>query len=353
MSYFRQNIQRMHGYVPGEQPSLGQSVIKLNTNENPYPPSPRVAEAIARELADGGARLRLYSDPQARDLRQAAAELYGLSVPHILAGNGSDELLALLFRAMVEPGEKIVYPYPNYSLYETLANAQGAQIETCDFGDNYELPEGLFGSDARLVLVASPNAPSGTLHSTSRLRALAQSLTHGVLVIDEAYADFADGHSLSLVASLPNVVVLRTFSKSLSLAGMRLGLLFASEEIVAGLNKVKDSYNLDRLALAAGAAALRDPEWMRSNVAKVQATRRRLSDSLATLGLKVLPSQANFLLVRLRDSAQAQGAYQFLKERNILVRYFGVRLLDDALRITVGTDPEIDELLAALGEYLR
>ncbi|MEN9578959.1 MAG: hypothetical protein RJA70_1968 [Pseudomonadota bacterium] len=353
MSYFRQNVQRMHGYVPGEQPSAAERVIKLNTNENPYSPSPRVSEAIEQELRDGAHRLRLYSDPAARDLRSAAAERFGLTLSQVLAGNGSDELLALLFRAMVDPGDKIVYPYPNYSLYETLAEAQGAQIETCDFGEDFELPEALFGSDARLVLVACPNAPSGIRHRTERLRALAESLTRGVLVIDEAYADFAQVNSLKLVGELPNVVVVRTFSKSYSLAGMRLGLLFASEEIVLGLSKVKDSYNLDRLALVAGAAALRDPAWTESNVAKVRATRERLSSSLALMGLWVLPSEANFVLVRMRDSAHAEAAYQFLKARNILVRYFKLRLLDDALRISVGTDEEIDSLLEALGAYLN
>lgn len=352
MSYFRESVRRMQGYVPGEQPRSTDRIIKLNTNENPYPPSPRVREAIERELGEGAESLRLYSDPQALELRQAAASVWGLNAGQVLAGNGSDELLALLFRSMVEPGEPIAYPDPNYSLYETLAHAQGAAIRTVDFPSDFRLPAELFGSDARLVFVSSPNAPSGCAHSKPQLQDLARSLTRGVLVIDEAYADFADDSAIDLVDSEPNVVVLRTFSKSFSLAGMRLGLLFGREEIVSGLGKVKDSYNLDRLALVAGTAALRDLEWMQGNVEKIRTTRARLSHTLAQLGLDVLPSQTNFVLARLPSAEQASAAYRVLKEQNILVRYFGAARLQDCLRITVGTDDEIDRFLAELRVHL-
>jgi len=342
----------MAPYVPGEQPAAGAKVIKLNTNENPYPPSPKVAEAIKAELGDSGDRLRLYSDPKALALRQAAADVYGFPVEQVLHGNGSDELLAMLFRAFVDEGQTIAYPYPTYVLYETLAHAQAAKIVTYDFDRSFALPKQLFGCGARLVFVASPNSPSGTTYASQQLRELAASLKDGLLVIDEAYAQFAGENNLQLAKELDNVAVLRTFSKSHSLAGMRLGLLFSSARVVDGLWKVKDSYNLDRLAIAAGAASLRDTEWTAANTRKVIATRERLTKSLSALGFEVVPSQANFVFARMKSAEKAAGAYRFLKERGILIRYFPARLLDDGLRITVGTDAEIDALLAALKEYL-
>lgn len=341
----------MSAYVPGEQPPHGAKVIKLNTNENPYPPSPSVGAAIAAELADGGARLRLYSDPEALEIRLAASVVTGFPVDQILAGNGSDELLALIVRAMVEPGEAILYPYPTYVLYQTLAEAHGAEIRTVEFGPDFSLPSALFGADAKVLFVTSPNSPSGTSHPASVLGKLADSVPKALVVVDEAYADFADENALDLARQRPNVIVLRTFSKSYSLAGMRIGLLFGPRDVVRGIAKVKDSYNLDRLAIVAGAAALRDQAWMTDNVAKIRMTRGRLARGLSELGFSVLPSSANFVFARLGSVERARDAYRFLKARGILVRYFERPLLDDALRITVGTDAEIDELLVALTEW--
>ena len=355
MSFFRPNVDAMSAYVPGEQPLPGAKVIKLNTNENPYPPSPKVAEAIRAELGAGNApgdRLRLYSDPKALGFRQAASEATGFPVEQILHGNGSDELLAMLMRAFVAERDSIAYPYPTYVLYETLAHQQGAVVRTFDFPRDFSLPRDLYGCDAKLVFIASPNSPSGTLYPSPQLRRLAQSLPRGILVVDEAYVEFAVVNALKLVHELKNMVVLRTLSKSHSLAGMRLGLLFGPPDIVAGLWKVKDSYNLDRLAIAAGAAALRDPEWTKANVVKVRATRARVARELATLGLEVLPSQSNFIFARLDNAKRAAGAYRFLKERGLLVRYFPMRLLDDGLRVSMGTDAEMDVFVAALKEYI-
>jgi histidinol-phosphate aminotransferase len=347
MSLLRPAVAAMSAYVPGEQPPAGARVIKLNTNENPYPPSPSVVEAIAAELGDG-ARLRLYSDPAALDLRRAASDATGIPVAQILAGNGSDELLALLVRATIDPGDVVEYPYPTYVLYDTLAAAQGARVRTIPFARTFELPRELLGSDARVVFVASPNSPSGTSHPVAALGALADSLRDGVLVVDEAYADFAGDTALELVRTRPNVAVLRTLSKSYSLAGMRIGLLFGAPELVAGIAKIKDSYNMDRLAIAAGTAALRDDAWMRTNVARIRATRGQLTAGLERLGFEVLPSAANFVFARLGSAERARTAYRSLHERGILVRYFDRPLLDDGLRITVGTDDEIATLLAAL-----
>jgi histidinol-phosphate aminotransferase len=350
MSLFRKNVEAMAPYVPGEQPKPGARVTKLNTNENPYPPSERVSEAIVAELARGGERLRLYSDPVAFDFRTAASEVTGFPVDRILAGNGSDELLTMIVRAVVEPGETIAYPYPSYVLYETLAHAQGARIRAVDFPRDFSLPDALFGVDARLVFVTTPNSPSGTGYSAAELRRLAESVPKALVVVDEAYADFADENALELAKTVPNVVVLRTLSKSYSLAGMRLGLLFGAPDVVAGIAKVKDSYNLDRLALVAGAAALRDGESMRASVAKIRKTREHLTRGLRDLGFEVLPSSANFVFARLGTAKRARETYGALRARGILVRYFDRPLLDDGLRITVGTDGEIAALLSALGE---
>jgi histidinol-phosphate aminotransferase len=352
MSLFRKNVEAMTAYVPGEQPAPGSKVTKLNTNENPYPPSPKVAEAIFGELAGAGARLRLYSDPVALDFRKAASEATGFPVEHILAGNGSDELLALVVRAMVEPGETIAYPYPSYVLYRTLAEMQGARALEVDFPRDFSLPRELFGVAAKVVFVTTPNSPSGTSYPMSALAALARTIPNALLVVDEAYADFADENALDLARELPNVVVLRTLSKSYSLAGMRLGLLFGAPEVVSGIAKVKDSYNLDRLALVAGAAALRDGPTMRDNIAKIRRTRERLTEALGSLGLEVLPSSANFIFARFETAERARAAYRALRERGVLVRYFDRPLLDDGLRITIGTDEEIATLLAALSESI-
>ncbi|MBK8481657.1 MAG: histidinol-phosphate transaminase [Proteobacteria bacterium] len=344
----------MRPYVPGEQPAAGARVIKLNTNENPYPPSPRVAEAIAAELAaDGaagapGARLRLYSDPAATTLRAVAAEQAGLPIECVLHGNGSDELLAMLVRSCVGEGDAVAYPHPTYVLYETLARAQGARLAVYDSPRDFALPAALFGTEAKLVFVASPNSPSGIRYANEQLARLARGLPEALVVIDEAYAPFADGDALALVGTLPNLVVLRTLSKSHSLAGMRVGLLYGPAEILQGVAKVKDSYNLDRLAIVAGTASLSDSAWTAGNVGRVRAERERLSRGLIALGLEVLPSEANFVFARFPSAGAAAAAYRFLREQGILVRYFPTRLLDDGLRITVGTEPEVDAVLAAL-----
>jgi histidinol-phosphate aminotransferase len=352
---FRPNIEAMPPYVPGEQPPPGARLVKLNTNENPYPPSPEVDRAIRAELEAGSGaceRLRLYSDPHATALCQAAAQVEGFPVEGILAGNGSDELLAVLARAFVGPGDPVAYPYPTYLLYDTVAQIQGARVDIVDFPPDFALPRALFGSRARLVFVANPNAPSGTLHALEDLARLADSLADGVLVIDEAYGAFAGQPALELARTRPNVVVLRTLSKSHSLAGMRVGLLFGPPDLVAGLRKVRDSYSLDRLAIAAGTAAVLDTGWIARNTGRINATRERLAQALAGLGLAPLPSHANFVFVRMGSAARARAAQGFLRARGLLVRYFDMRLLDDGLRITVGTDQQVDDLLQALGDFV-
>jgi histidinol-phosphate aminotransferase len=341
----------MHGYVPGEQPPAGSRLIKLNTNENPYPPSPRVAEAIAAAIADGGASLRRYSDPTAAPIRDAAAAALGVPADWDMEGNGSDELLSVLVRAFVGEGEPLCYPYPTYSLYRTLAEIQGARAVEIDFDADFALPQALVQTGARLAFVANPNSPSGTLHSLDALARLAAGVD-GALVVDEAYAAFSGQTAIPLLAAHDNVAVVRTLSKSHSLAGLRVGLLVARPAMIAGLMKVRDSYSVDRLAIAAGAASLADTAWLAHTTARVLATRARLVDGLTALGLAPLPTAANFAFVRMGGVARARAAHQFLRERDILVRYFSARLVDDGLRITVGTDDEIDALLDAMAAFV-
>jgi histidinol-phosphate aminotransferase len=331
--------------VPGEQPDASRRIVKLNTNENPYPPSPSVLEAV-RAAADGS--VRLYPDPESRGVRTRAAALYGVSVDRIMVGNGSDELLALLLRATIDPGGRVAFPVPTYSLYETLVAVQGGEIVRVPWPDDFTLPaDAIVAADARLTFVCNPNSPSGTFVPIDVLDALAPRLG-GILVVDEAYVDFARDHALRLVERHANVVVLRTLSKSYSLAGLRVGLLVGHPELLTGLRTVKDSYNLNRLSQAAAEAALADQETMRANVTRIRATRAVLSEGLIQLGYRVLPSEANFVLARRPGVDQAPVA-RALAARGILVRHFAVPGLADALRITVGTDVETASLLEALG----
>lgn len=342
-SYFRPHIDAMSGYVPGEQPRDGE-FIKLNTNENPYPPSPRVAEAIARALADG--RLRRYPDPVGTAFRESAARLHGVDPSMILAGNGSDDLLTIVTRAFVGPGDLIVYPTPSYILYRTLAQLQDARFVEVPFSDDWSLDPAKFSHpEARLAFLANPNSPSGTCLPPSEIARLADRLACP-LIVDEAYGDFAETDGIGLVADHPNVIVTRTLSKGYGLAGLRLGYLIARPEVVAGLEKVKDSYNCDTLSLLGGQAALEDRAYLAETRGKVLATRRRLTEALRGLGYRVPESQANF--VWCEGGPPAREVYEALKARKVLVRLMRYPGREDGLRITVGTDAEVDRLLEEL-----
>ena len=335
--------------MPGEQPQ-DRRYIKLNTNENPYPPSPQVVLAI-KNAAEGD--LRRYPDPSARELRQKAAEVYGVPPEQIIAGNGSDDLLSILFRVCVEGGapRQVAYPVPTYSLYDTLAAIQGAPPTTVPFPADFALPiEALVAADARVTIVCNPNSPSGTAVPVSDIAALAER-TSGLVVVDEAYVDFARESALSLLGTCSNVLVLRTFSKSFSLAGMRVGLGFARREIIDELNKVKDSYNLNRVSLLAAQAALEDLPWMNVNVARVRAARETLSAELLSLGFLVLPSAANFIFAKC-PRLSGKDVYTKLRERGILVRHFAAPLLSEGVRITVGSPEENAALVDALRAIL-
>ncbi|MBI3407140.1 MAG: histidinol-phosphate transaminase [Planctomycetes bacterium] len=340
--FLRAKVFNMAGYTPGEQPR-DADVVKLNTNENPYPPSPCVAAAISELLHHG--RLRKYPDPLGQDFCQVAGRILGVDPASILIGNGSDDILTILTRAFVPESGLVVSPTPSYLLYKTLADLQGAAFQAVPFAPNWSIPEPWPVRDAHLTFVANPNSPSGTMVPVSALENLAQQL-RGPLVIDEAYIDFADATALPL-CRLANVIVTRTLSKSYSLAGLRFGFAVAQPEMIRQLTKVKDSYNCDALSLAGAAAALDDQEHMLLNRTKILATRGRLTRQLRALGFQVEPSQANFVWVT-RSDRPVKPIFETLKGRKILVRFMDYGVLGDGLRISVGTDAEIDRLLNEL-----
>jgi histidinol-phosphate aminotransferase len=344
MSYFRSNIDAMAGYQPGEQPR-GTEFVKLNTNENPYPPSPRVIEAIRSAACE---RLRKYPDPMATAFREQAAKLLGVEASWILAGNGSDDLLTIVTRSFVGPGELVVSPTPSYVLYRSLAEIQGAGYAEAPFTADWNLPDTFARADARLTFLPNPNSPSGTMLSVNRVRELAGRLAgRSALVVDEAYVDFADDNCISLVRELDNVIVTRSLSKSYSLAGIRFGYAVAQPSLVEGMIKVKDSYNCDAISIAAATAALADQEFLRQNLARVRSTRGRLTDAMRQFGFHVVDSQANFVWCT-SGPAPARRLYDQLKDRGILVRYMNYAGYGDGLRISVGSDGEIDQLLTQL-----
>ena len=349
MSYLRKNIEKMTAYTPGEQPAEGDRVVKLNTNENPYPPSPRVLEALR---ALDGDRLRRYPDPMANKVRDILARMHGVGRDNILCGNGSDELLTLVTRAFVGEGKRLAYPTPTYSLYPVLAEIQGARAVEIPTRDDFSLPlEALAKTKAKVLLVCNPNAPTGVFTPPEAIGRLAERFK-GVVVVDEAYIDFAPASAMRLAAGRPNVLVLRTLSKSYSLAGLRFGYVVGPEALIMGLEKVKDSYNVDAVSIELAAAALGDQAWMRANVGKIRSERTRLTGRLAALGFGVVPSEANFLLARVPDG-DGEAWYKGLKARGVLVRYWNLPRLSDTLRITVGTPQQNDALLAALQEMVE
>lgn len=349
-SYLRPDIASMAGYTPGEQPKVGE-ILKLNTNENPYPPSPAALEAIGSFATPRGAELlRRYPDPVGVDFCKAAAGALGVRPENIIIGNGSDDILTILTRAFVPQGGTIVSPTPSYLLYETLARLQGARFVTVPFTDNWQLPDPWPQRGASITFLPNPNSPSGTVLSLDSVRRLTEQL-NGPLIIDEAYADFADGNALELVREGLPVVVTRTFSKGYGLAGLRFGFAVADPTLISHLVKVKDSYNCDAISLAAATAAISDQHWLLENRRLVLATRARLANELANLGFEVTPSHANFVWCR-HPSHPAPPLYTALKNEGILVRLMHYPPHAPGLRITVGTEVGTSRLLAALARLV-
>jgi histidinol-phosphate aminotransferase len=349
---FRESIEQMTGYVPGEQPR-GTKLVKLNTNENPYPPSPKVVAAI-RAAADGG--LQRYPDPFATAFRMRAAEVLkkdnaDITPDWILCGNGSDDILTIVTRTFVDQGKAVRYPWPTYMLYKTLAEIQGVRHEAAPFEPDWTIGYELTtpSPDVRLVYLANPNSPSGTLLAPGEVAAIADALECPVLV-DEAYVDFAESNCLDLVRTNERVLVSRTLSKSYGLAGLRFGYVVAQPDVIAQLAKVKDSYNCDTLSIAGATAAIDDQAWLADNVAKVIAERARLDAGLQAAGFDTTPSSANFVWAT-HPSGQHQALYESLKASGVLVRWIkhpGWAGGDDGIRFSVGTPEQTDVLLSLL-----
>lgn len=352
----RANILAMQGYAPGEQLN-DPDIVKLNTNENPYPPSPRVFDAVRAALTSNA--LRKYPQPLGDTFRKAAGRVLNVDPDGILIGNGSDDILTILTRAFVPERGLIASPTPSYILYKSLADIQGARFEAVPYIGDWSLPVVDWPTtNAHLTFLPIPNSPTGTLLSPIVLAKLVRKLS-GPLVVDEAYADFAERNCLDLLPEYPNLIVTRTLSKAYSLAGIRFGFAVARPEVVRELVKVKDSYNCDVLSLAAATAAIEDQDYFRDVRAKILATRERMRWALTDLGFDVTPSHANFLWCR-RTDRDVKPIYEALKARKILVRYMSYARGPEGapegayagLRITVGTDAETDQLLTELKAIL-
>jgi len=348
-------IRKLHPYVPGEQPKI-KGLIKLNTNENPYPPSPRVLDAI-KKATDG--RLRLYPNPTAQALREKLAKLHRCKPENIIVGNGSDELLAMAVRCFVEPASQSLVQFfePSYSLYPVLADIHGAQSNPvplrADFGlpSIAELKRGKkWNFQAALTLVTTPNAPSGRGYATAELETLCRA-QKGVVVLDEAYVDFGNENAMSLTLKHPHVLAARTFSKAYSLCFQRVGYFVGHSELIAALQKIRDSYNVNGLGQVAALATLDDLPYYRKNFRKIILTREWLTGELARLGFEVLPSQTNFILV-VPPRFSAETWLKKLRERKILVRWFRDPSVSKYLRITIGTPNEAEALVAAARKVL-
>lgn len=372
-------VRSLHGYVPGEQPKV-RRLVKLNTNENPYPPSPMVLQAIQKAV-DG--RLRLYPNPSADALRLKLAKLHGCHPENILVGNGSDELLAMAVRAFVDPlpptsdgraassahlnRSTVQALFPSYSLYPVLAEIHGARFHSVPLAANFDLPPSLVSGtlnpkktkhspptwqkDAALSFITTPNAPTGRAFRLGDLNAICEA-QRGVVVLDEAYVDFAPEHAMALALRHPNTLVARTFSKAYSLCYLRVGYMVGHPVLIDALHRIRDSYNVNGLGQIAAEATLSDLPYYRANFKKVIATRQRVTRELALLGFEVFPSAANFLLVR-PPGFPAKDWLQKLRNRHILVRWFSHPEVDSFLRISIGSDSEMDELLQAVSSLLR
>jgi histidinol-phosphate aminotransferase len=351
--YWSDIVHRLKPYVPGEQPALAHPV-KLNTNENPYPPSPAVLAAIRAELGDAAEALRRYPDPVARKLRETVAAHHGLKAEQVFAGNGSDEVLAMVFLALLKHELPILFPDITYSFYPTYARLYDIEYRTVPLDASFAIRTSDYAVRNGGIVFPNPNAPTGLALPLAEIERLLAANSESVVVVDEAYVDFGAQSAITLIDRYPNLLVVHTVSKSRSLAGMRVGFAFGHPALIDALVRVKDSFNsypLDRLAQAAATAAYEDDAWFRDTCAKVIASRERLSAGLTALGFEVVPSSANFVFACHRGHDAATLAAR-LKEREIFVRHFNLPRVDQHLRISVGTDAECDVLLEALRKLL-
>ena len=348
--FWSEKAKALKPYVPGEQPRE-RKWIKLNTNENPYPPSQSALSAI-REAAGEG--LRLYPDPECTALREALAATFDLKPGQVFVGNGSDEVLALCFQAFFDPDREILFPDITYSFYPVFADLYGLRYREVPLDEHFGLPLEDFLGDNGGVVIANPNAPTGRAVSLCDIRTLLEGNPEAVVVVDEAYVDFGAQSAVPLIDSYPNLVVVQTMSKSRALAGLRVGFALGSENLMAALNSVKNSFNsytLDRLAQAGAEGALRDGAYLRATTLKIASTRDWAADRLKRMGFEVSDSAANFLFIS-HPQVSARDLLDGLREWGILVRWWDRPRIREYLRITVGTDQEMETLCQALAELV-
>ena len=349
--YWSDLVSQLAPYVPGEQPQL-EKLVKLNTNESPYGPSPAVLKAIASVGADS---LRRYPDPESSQLRQAFARHNGLQADQVFVGNGSDEVLAHAFQALLKHERPLCFPDVSYSFYPVWCALYGISCRQIPLAEDFTVDFESYPADNGGIIIPNPNAPTGVLMELADIRALLQRHPGSVVVIDEAYIDFGGESAVPLIADHDNLLVVQTLSKSRSLAGLRVGVAMGSAALIEGLERVKNSFNsypLGVVAQEAALAALQDEEYFRGCCQRIIASRTRLTEEMATLGFKVLPSAANFIFAS-HPFRPARSLFAALRKRGIVVRYFDQPRIYDYLRISIGTDEQCDELLAALRELLE
>lgn len=349
--YWSHIVNEIIPYVPGEQPQNHQ-LIKLNTNENPYPPSEIVFEAMQQAVSSN---LRLYPDPNCTKLKEAASQYYKLPSDHIFVGNGSDEILAFCFKAFFNPEDIILFPDITYSFYEVYAKLFDISYETVALNDHFEIPVEAFFHKNKGIIIANPNAPTGKLLAIDSIRQILDKNADSVVIIDEAYIDFGGTSSVELISEYDNLLVVHTFSKSRSLAGLRVGLALGHRDLIEGLNRVKNcfnSYTLDRVALAGAEQSLRDIDTFKTNVNRIIQTREHITSKLRALGFYVVDSKANFIFIS-HSEVPAETIFEKLKQRNIFVRYFKKSGIDNYLRVSIGTDHEMSVFYQGVVEILE
>ncbi|MDF2522824.1 MAG: histidinol-phosphate transaminase [Clostridiales bacterium] len=348
--YWSETVKKLVPYVPGEQPR-DRKYIKINTNENPYPPSPRVIEAIKR-VADE--RLKLYPDPTCDGLKDELAKYYGVEKDQVFVGNGSDEILAFSFQAFFNPGNPILFPEVTYSFYPVYAQLFDISYRALPMNSDLSIPAAMFLQKNGGVIFPNPNAPTGMYLKQTEIKRILGGNMEKVVVIDEAYIDFGGESAVNLISEYPNLLVVKTMSKSRALAGLRVGYAFGNKELIEGLERIKNSFNsytLDTLAIAGALEAIRDVEYFEETRAKIIRTRQHVTQELRELGFTVAESMANFVFAS-HDNYPAQSLFEQLKGMGILVRYFKKPNIDNYLRISIGTDEEMDIFLKSVKKII-
>lgn len=343
-------VHQLKPYVPGEQPK-DKKYIKLNTNENPYPPSPKVMQAITDSTDE---QLRLYPDPSCDDLKKELADYFGLQKDEVFVGNGSDEVLAFAFQTFFNPGDTILFPDITYSFYPVYCNLYQVNYKHVPVTEDFSLPVEDFFIENQGIIFPNPNAPTGKFLPLEEIERIIESQPNHVVIIDEAYIDFGGETAASLIHKYPNLLVVQTFSKSRSLAGLRIGFALGQKELIDGLERVKNSFNsytIDRVALAAGVESLKDESYFEETRQKVINTRERVTESLIEKGFTVIPSHSNFVFISHSDHS-AKELFMGLREQGVLVRYFDKPRINEYLRVSIGTDDEMDTFLHVVEDLI-